>query len=451
MADPPTAVFATEADGMLAANPSGDAVVPYPASYGVGTCAAHDAATEPYCADADGASLPDAPDWCLSAWCWVDPAACDVASDPSSYFHIDDVDATLYYSYDTCGDVNTFADSEEDAQACNEEHSEVVASHCGGAVQADARCPCVDWSDDLQSRAQFESADGSALVVPLDAVGDDGVTEDYSYALGYGSAACAAHDATHAPYCADAAGAPLDPAPDWCASNWCWVDPQNCILADAAGNAVPAVASSYFHMDGQAASRYYSYETCQHENTFSDTDLDPQACNDEHSEVVADHCLTVGAPDALDSCPCISTPVPHPYALDGEDAGSVGVSIGGAIVAYPTGYGMSACAPHDSVLGPSCADETGAPFADAAAWCSSNWCFVDPANCEGVDGDVTASSYFHRDGEDPVLFYSYGTCSGDNTFTDSTDDDQACNSEHSDVTAGHCDGVCNIQGDVQGD
>jgi hypothetical protein len=50
-----------------------------------------------------------------------------------------------------------------------------------------------------------------------------------------------------------------------------------------------------------------------------------------------------------------------------------------------------------------------------------------------------------------VLFYSYGTCSGENTFTDSTDDDQACNSEHSDVTAGHCDGVCNIQGDVQGD
>jgi hypothetical protein len=50
-----------------------------------------------------------------------------------------------------------------------------------------------------------------------------------------------------------------------------------------------------------------------------------------------------------------------------------------------------------------------------------------------------------------VLFYSYGTCSGENTFTDSTDDDQACNSEHSDVTAGHCDGICSIEGDVQGD
>jgi hypothetical protein len=63
-----------------------------------------------------------------------------------------------------------------------------------------------------------------------------------------------------------------------------------------------------------------------------------------------------------------------------------------------------------------------------------------------VGGDVTASSYFHRDGEDPVLFYSYGTCSGDDTFTD-----QACNSEHSDVTTGHCDGICSIEGDVQGD
>ena len=130
--------------------------------------------------------------------------------------------------------------------------------------------------------------------------------------------------------------------------------------------------------------------------------------------------------------------MPHPYALDGADAGSVGVSIGGEIVAYPTGYGMGACAPHDSVLGPSCADETGAPFADAAAWCSSNWCFVDPDNCEGVGGDVTDSSYFHRDGEEPMLFYSYETCQHENTFSDTDLDPQACNDEHSEVVADHC-------------
>ena len=63
---------------------------------------------------------------------------------------------------------------------------------------------------------------------------------------------------------------------------------------------------------------------------------------------------------------------------------------------------------------------------------------ADRANCDGVGNDVTASSYFHRDGEDPVLFYSYATCSGENTFTDSTDDDQACNEDHSEVTASHC-------------
>ena len=33
------------------ANSSGDAIVPYPASYGLGTCVTHDAATEPYCRD----------------------------------------------------------------------------------------------------------------------------------------------------------------------------------------------------------------------------------------------------------------------------------------------------------------------------------------------------------------------------------------------------------------
>ena len=45
-------------------------------------------------------------------------------------------------AYGTCSGDNTilhpFTDSEEDAQACNEEHSgEVVASHRSGAVQAD--------------------------------------------------------------------------------------------------------------------------------------------------------------------------------------------------------------------------------------------------------------------------------------------------------------------------
>ena len=41
---------------MLVANPSGDGVVPYLVAYGVGTCAMHDAATEPCSGTSDSAS-----------------------------------------------------------------------------------------------------------------------------------------------------------------------------------------------------------------------------------------------------------------------------------------------------------------------------------------------------------------------------------------------------------
>jgi hypothetical protein len=434
LASPPISSFVIPAgeagEGLLRARPNGTFVIPYPVSYGT-NCGAHDVATEPYCADASGTALPGAADWCTSAWCWVDPADCDIDSDPSSYFHVDGQDAVLHYSYGTCGANNTFADSELDAQACNQEHSDVVASHCSGGVQADNRCPCINWADSPETRAQFENDDGTALLVPL---GDPAV--NYTYNLGYGSGSCAAHDVNHAPYCADASGAPRADAPDWCQANWCWVDPNNCQLADANGTAIPAVASSYFHRDGQPASRYYSYETCQHDNTFSDTELDPQACNDEHSSVVADHCQVTATQDALTTCPCIATPDPHPFAIANSDPPQVTVTIAGAGVPYPAGYGMNACAPHDELLPPSCANDDGSVKTDAPSWCSSNWCFVDPANCAGVDAPVE-SSYFHVDGQDATFYYSYATCSHENTFTDSEDDDQACNADHSD-TADWC-------------
>lgn len=280
LAAPPVDAFIIPAgetgEGMLRARPDGTNVVPYRTTYGT-NCATHDIDTPPYCAATmGGAPLNGSASWCSSSWCWVDPANCDLGSDPSSYFHVDGQNATLHYSYATCASENTFTDSELDAQACNAEHSDVVAEHCSGGIQADDRCPCVNWADDLDSRSQFENADGTYLEVPLGAN-----ATVYLYALGYGSGSCAAHDATHAPYCADANGAPLADAPDWCQSSWCWVDPDNCQLAEDDGTPIPAVPSSYFHRDGQNASRYYSYETCQHDNTFSDTELDPQACNSE--------------------------------------------------------------------------------------------------------------------------------------------------------------------------
>jgi hypothetical protein len=173
---------------------------PYPTSYGMDLCAPHDQLTPPSCADADGVALADAPDWCASRWCYVDPDNCDITFDPSSYFHREGEDVVLYYSYETCSQENTFQDSEYDEQACNEEHSEVVAEHCVGLVDDDR---CIDtWPD----RADFENADGTKLLVPLEG-------ETWEYNLGYGSGNCAPHDSDHAPYCADTNGTPMSDAP----------------------------------------------------------------------------------------------------------------------------------------------------------------------------------------------------------------------------------------------
>ena len=243
-AQPPVSGFVIPAgetgEGLLRARPDGESVIPYPVSYGT-LCGTRDVAAEPYCADASGDPLVDDP------------------------------------------------------------HSHVVAEQCSGGILADARCPCVNWADDLASRAQFENDEGTSFVVPLgDSATTTGVDEgqDYVYALCYGSSVCATHDTTHAPYSVDANGAPLADAPSWCQAGWCWVDPNNWVdptnyqLSEDDGTAIRAVASSYFHRDGQPASSYYSYETCQHDNTFSYTELGAHSCNDE----VGSNALSESAP-----------------------------------------------------------------------------------------------------------------------------------------------------------
>eukprot|EP00747_Dinoflagellata_sp_TGD_P124024 gnl/TRDRNA2_/TRDRNA2_173934_c0_seq3.p1 gnl/TRDRNA2_/TRDRNA2_173934_c0~~gnl/TRDRNA2_/TRDRNA2_173934_c0_seq3.p1 ORF type:complete len:655 (-),score=112.36 gnl/TRDRNA2_/TRDRNA2_173934_c0_seq3:34-1998(-) len=79
----------------------------YPADFGQGECKAWDATLPPDCADATGKTLLTGPGWCLDAWCYVDPKNCDgrTISDilPSVYF------SDLLYSYETCGEVASFA------------------------------------------------------------------------------------------------------------------------------------------------------------------------------------------------------------------------------------------------------------------------------------------------------------------------------------------------------
>ncbi|CAK9016281.1 Voltage-dependent calcium channel subunit alpha-2/delta-2 (Voltage-gated calcium channel subunit alpha-2/delta-2) [Cleaved into: Voltage-dependent calcium channel subunit alpha-2-2, partial [Durusdinium trenchii] len=71
----------------------------YPADYGLGACKDHDEGLDPFCSSL----FP--PDFCRQDWCFVDPSACNAENFESSFFP----GRGLYYSYGTCGSINSFA------------------------------------------------------------------------------------------------------------------------------------------------------------------------------------------------------------------------------------------------------------------------------------------------------------------------------------------------------
>jgi len=88
-----------------------------------------------------------------------------------------------------------------------------------------AQCPCID----------------EPAVHPFAIEGNEGFVEiitsagtSHEYISSYGTGTCAAHDLNTAPDCN------VDDPPSWCASRWCFVDPDNCV-----GYPEP-VASTYF-------------------------------------------------------------------------------------------------------------------------------------------------------------------------------------------------------------
>jgi hypothetical protein len=122
------------------------------------------------------------------------------------------------------------------------------------------------------------------------------------------------------------------------------------------------------------------------------------------------------------SCLCLTWPWAGSDQFYNATTDSLTLTVGGVDYPYVTGYGMAACSPHDALLPPSCADADGAALDGAPSWCYSSWCYVDPDNC-ALPNDP--SSYFHRAGEAPLLFYSYETCSSENTFQGSEYDELA--------------------------
>ena len=98
-----------------------------------------------------------------------------------------------------------------------------------------ATCPCLSGSTTLPNG-------GTVLLAG----------KTYDYPASYGLGTCEKHDETLAPYCSVGTGRS---PPEWCADNWCYVDPANC--ADL-------VTTDSVFFPGLK----YSYSTCGDANTF---------------------------------------------------------------------------------------------------------------------------------------------------------------------------------------
>jgi hypothetical protein len=81
-----------------------------PLEYGRSWCAPWDANVLGECVDQDGGILEGGrPDWCSAMWCYVNASSCQRAHHPSDFtFHDGDAPTGLAYSYETCGNLDTY-------------------------------------------------------------------------------------------------------------------------------------------------------------------------------------------------------------------------------------------------------------------------------------------------------------------------------------------------------
>ena len=97
---------------------------------------------------------------------------------------------------------------------------------------------------------------------------------------------------------------------------------------------------------------------------------------------------------------------------------------------YPVGYGTT-CDSWDETMPPYCATKEGYVFKDAPGWCREAWCYVEKG-CKR--DDVEPSAFF---GTDTDLWYSYGNCGAQDSFSDNFDVDTSSTGGRSDSNAAY--------------
>lgn len=208
-----------------------------------------------------------------------------------------------------------------------------------------------------------------------------------------------------------------DDAADWCKSKWCYVDPCKCSLS------VPPKVTTQ-DIKWQGAQAYWSYATCGGKDTFSAGN--EKACVNQKEEDACkklDSCAWDGklclGKELVDHCEKKNDLSEEDYGtktckcVGWEKAGYMNVSFGGSNAKYPASLGGK-CAAWDDGIYPDCKKD------DAPDWCKQKWCYVDPCNCELPKSQpkVTGTGAKYKD---QLVYWSYGTCGGEDKFTEDLD------------------------------
>merc|ERR1719245_1736968 len=221
-------------------------------------------------------------EWCSQKWCYVDPCECGLEVPPkiSSVQKVAFQGRPLYYSYATCGGVDSWT-AKNHAEACVNQASEKA---CSGL----SKCA---WDG--------EKCLGKALALkdtckkPLDpykhgfsdcrCIGFAGVSGELSVLDGSVSmpadlgSSCDAWDKDMHPDCKRSGS-----RPEWCDQKWCYIDPCSCNLPD---ETPPALSLYIPGASFQNKPLYYSYATCNpgSQDKFVKARNHPQACVSQES------------------------------------------------------------------------------------------------------------------------------------------------------------------------
>jgi hypothetical protein len=350
--------------------------------------------------------------WCDEPWCYVDPCNCDAGdATKSDYFP-----ELLYYSYATCGSKNMYTAMESGSNMVGNAQcaQAVVNGSSGGSLGGESgmgssacseKCPGVaammeafkslEGEPEQTFICQFQEAVSCAAASQECWMGGKPPFRDELAAevkcmcscpaFTSGSDPCAAGASeglvdclVTEPYCAEAKAVEMKKA-----------------LEESGGTAVGDDAMFRAHMENKLKESCYKpppprggfgHPGCPCVGDIAMYDIEKFDCDYEWA--FGGKCVQ----------PSLTTNFTH----------------------YPGDYGES-CAPHKEPGATDCFDLSVSPPVELptekqANWCNSPWCYVDPCYCDA--SDATPSDYFPYLRE--KLTYSYETCDGANTYTEST-------------------------------